>query len=105
MEDFNVNDAGTMKAVVYERSDSYLLDLTMTGFPASTRLHWAVNDWNLPDSACWPEGTEQVDEKAVQTPFNQNPMQIVFPKEGAPSKIVFVMKVRTSTIVFTGFVW
>uniref|UniRef100_A0A7S0RVE0 Pyruvate phosphate dikinase AMP/ATP-binding domain-containing protein n=1 Tax=Pyramimonas obovata TaxID=1411642 RepID=A0A7S0RVE0_9CHLO len=93
VEDFNINDAGTMKAVVYERSDSYLVELNMTGFPASTRLHWSVNDWNLPDSAAWPAGTEQVDEKAVQTPFTQNPMQIVFPKEGAPSKMVFVLKV------------
>ncbi len=34
-------------------------------------LHWAVNDWQLPQQKVWPQGTVQAGESAVQTPFRQ----------------------------------
>lgn len=60
---------------------------------ASTRLHWSVDDWVLPPTSSWPAGTEQIDEMAVQTPMDKNPIQITLSKDGAPSKMVFVLKV------------
>jgi len=93
VEEFAVEGAGHVAAVVYEQEEAYLVEVAMTGMPASTLMHWGVNDWNLPSPSIWPEGTNQQDDKAVQTSFHNNPMRIRIPKEGAPGRLVFVLKV------------
>lgn len=58
-------------------------------------LHWAVDDWKLPPQSSWPPGTNQVDDKAVQTPIcskGKEELVITFPVDQAPSRLVFVLK-------------
>ncbi|KAJ7518030.1 hypothetical protein O6H91_21G052000 [Diphasiastrum complanatum] len=33
-------------------------------------LHWAMNNWSLPNNSWWPSGSTQVTEAAVETPFS-----------------------------------
>ncbi|KAF8071284.1 R1 [Scenedesmus sp. PABB004] len=61
--------------------------------PRPMVLHWAVNDWEAPQPEVWPEGTNKVDDKAVQTPFRDGrSVSLVFPSALAPERIVFVLK-------------
>jgi hypothetical protein len=40
---------------------------------ADARLHWGINDWNLPNEFYWPSGTQAWnDGLAVQSPLQQN---------------------------------
>jgi len=94
-EHFNVTDGATIECKVSEGADSYTAVIDMQGLPSDTLLHWAVNDWKLPSEEIRPPNTNQADEKACQTNFSSNPITMVIPKEGAPSKIVFVLKVVT----------
>ncbi|KAI3425011.1 hypothetical protein D9Q98_008393 [Chlorella vulgaris] len=56
-------------------------------------LHWAVNDWALPAQDCWPQGTNQAGDKAVQTPLRDGRhLTLTFPEAGCPQRIVFVLK-------------
>jgi hypothetical protein len=42
---------------------------------------------------CWPPGTNQAGDKAVQTRLNDGRhLTITFPEEGCPARVVFVMK-------------
>ena len=55
--------------------------------PRSMMLHWAVNDWNLAPQSAWPQGTQQIDDKAVQTPFEGGQrVELTFPEEQCPSR-------------------
>ncbi|KAL3153548.1 Phosphoglucan, water dikinase, chloroplastic [Trebouxia sp. C0009 RCD-2024] len=50
-------------------------------------MHWAINDWNLSPEACRPEGTQQIDDKAVQTPFKDGKsIHLTFPEADCPSR-------------------
>ena len=50
-------------------------------------LHWAVNAWNEPEKATWPAGTNAVDGKAVQTPFEGGRhVRVVFSEENCPNR-------------------
>ena len=37
--------------------------------PRPMVLHWGINDWNSAPAEARPAGTVQIDDKAVQTPF------------------------------------
>lgn len=51
-------------------------------------MHWAINDWNLSPEACRPEGTQQIDDKAVQTPFKDGKsIHLTFPEAECPSRL------------------
>lgn len=64
---------------VSKSADSYSVDITATR-ARPMMLHWAINGWELPPEAWRPEGTIQVDGKAVQTPFaGGERMHISFP--------------------------
>ncbi len=55
--------------------------------PRSMVLHWAVNDWNLAPQSAWPHGTQQIDDKAVQTPFEGGQrVELTFAEEQCPSR-------------------
>ena len=55
--------------------------------PKDMVMHWAVNDWNLSPESCRPEGTQQIDDKAVQTPFKDGKsIHLSFPEADAPSR-------------------
>lgn len=81
-----------ISAELTKAGDSYELDIR--ALEAKPRLlHWAVNAWNLPPQAAWPQGTNQVDDKACQTPFSGgNHVRIVFPEGECPQRVVFVIK-------------
>lgn len=50
-------------------------------------MHWAINDWNLSPEASRPEGTQQIDDKAVQTPFKDGKsIHLTFPEADCPSR-------------------
>mmetsp|Transcript_22316 Transcript_22316/g.61890 ORF Transcript_22316/g.61890 Transcript_22316/m.61890 type:complete len:1108 (+) Transcript_22316:271-3594(+) len=55
------------------------------------RMHWAVDDWSLPPNAAWPNSTTQMDDKAVQTPFQDGRIVIHFPADEVPGRVVFVL--------------
>ena len=67
-------------------------EVTVSGDPSKT-LHWAVNEWELPDESVRPAGTVQVDEKAVQTPLAEGGKVVIsFPSDTCPTKVVLVVK-------------
>eukprot|EP00854_Cymbomonas_tetramitiformis_P001462 gene1462-2085_t len=76
---------------VFETDAAYRVEFYPTGVPGSTLLHWAVDDWQVPDEAIRPSGTNQVDDKAVQTPLGDM-LTINIPKDVAPRSMVFVLK-------------
>ena len=52
-------------------------------------LHWAINGWKEPDKQFWPENTNAVDGKAVQTPFpSSKHIQLTFPEEKCPNRSI-----------------
>ncbi|EFN54548.1 hypothetical protein CHLNCDRAFT_135335 [Chlorella variabilis] len=56
-------------------------------------LHWAVNDWALPAQDCWPPGTNQAGDKAVQTALSDGRhLTLTFPEDTCPGRVVFVLK-------------
>lgn len=61
--------------------------------PRPMMLHWGMNDWEQAPESVWPSGTVAVDDKAVQSPFeNNNRVRIEFPEESCPARVVFVLK-------------
>ena len=49
--------------------------------PRPMMLHWGVNDWNSAPAEARPPGTVQIDDKAVQTPFeNGQHVKLSFPE-------------------------
>ncbi len=59
--------------------------------PKAMMMHWAINDWNLSPESCRPEGTQQIDDKAVQTPFkNGKSIHLTFPEADCPSRYATV---------------
>lgn len=76
-------------------TDTFITTVTSTdgGARPNLVLHWAINDWQLPPSSAWPEGTNQAGDKAVQTSFgSKGEVSISFPGSACPSRIVFVLK-------------
>ena len=58
--------------------------------PKAMMMHWAINDWNLSPEASRPEGTQQIDDKAVQTPFKDGKsIHLTFPEADCPSRSAF----------------
>ncbi|BDA48979.1 Alpha-glucan water dikinase, chloroplastic [Coccomyxa sp. Obi] len=84
-------DAG-VEIEVSKTSSSY--DVVVRADPVRPMmLHWAVNEWQLPPNASWPPGTNQIDEKAVQTRFSDSGVvHISFPADKCPGRVVFVLK-------------
>ncbi len=59
----------------------------MAETPKAMMMHWAINDWNLSPESCRPEGTQQIDDKAVQTPFKDGKsIHLTFPEDNCPSR-------------------
>jgi len=59
----------------------------MAETPKAMMMHWAINDWNLSPESCRPEGTQQIDDKAVQTPFKDGKsIRLTFPEDNCPSR-------------------
>ena len=59
----------------------------MAETPKAMMMHWAINDWNLSPESCRPEGTQQIDDKAVQTPFKDGKsIHLTFPEANCPSR-------------------
>lgn len=57
--------------------------------PKPMVMHWAINDWNLSPESCRPAGTQQIDEKAVQTPFQDGKsIHLSFPEAQCPSRYI-----------------
>ncbi|GAQ90596.1 Carbohydrate-Binding Module Family 45 protein [Klebsormidium nitens] len=81
---------------VYKTGDGYTV-LIRQPLQGAT-LHWGVNNWSLAPQEIWPEGTVQIDDKAVQSPFPSEPrdgayeLQLTMPESAAPRAIQFVLK-------------
>ncbi|KAK9862996.1 hypothetical protein WJX84_004122 [Apatococcus fuscideae] len=82
---------GGMTVKVGRSDTSWMLDLHLES-DSPTLLHWAINDWKLPGKPSWPANTTQVDDKAVQTRFDNHQIRIEFDDEHCPSRVVFVLK-------------
>ncbi len=61
---------------VYESEGGQLITLTTNVEAGRLLLHWGVEGgknykggWRLPDGSCWPDGTKQYKDRALQTPF------------------------------------
>ena len=68
------------------------MELTVTSsMPGDWKMHWAVDEWTLPPNEAWPNNTTQMDDKAVQTPFQDGRVVINFPPGSAPNRLVFVI--------------
>lgn len=82
---------GGVQTLVTKENDMYHVDIQVEG--SDWVLHWGIDGWKAPDSCHWPEGTVQVDDKAVRTPFPSDggSLRISFHEERLPSKIVFVL--------------
>jgi len=87
--------ADVTRAAAEDGEEAYTLNIHLDQSLAPGRegvLHWAVDDWGLPPQGSWPAGTNQVDEKAVQSPISDRSVTIAFPPGEAPTKMVFVMR-------------
>uniref|UniRef100_A0A383WLS7 Uncharacterized protein n=1 Tax=Tetradesmus obliquus TaxID=3088 RepID=A0A383WLS7_TETOB len=61
--------------------------------PRGMVLHWGINEWEAPPQELLPEGSNKVDDKAVQTHFKDGrSVWLHFPTSNAPERIVFVLK-------------
>lgn len=68
------------------------VEVTSTLQGGEWKMHWATDDWRLPAQASWPEGTIQMDNKAVQTPLLPGqPRVIRFVGDELPRRLVFVL--------------
>lgn len=69
-------------------------EVTVTAHQARPMvLHWAVNDWECPPESAWPQNTNKVDDKAVQSRFQDGrSVKITFSEANCPSRVVFVLK-------------
>ncbi|KAA6428767.1 MAG: carbohydrate-binding module family 45 protein [Trebouxia sp. A1-2] len=86
-----VFDAG-LNVSVSKAPGGYEVDI-MAETPKAMMMHWAINDWNLSPESCRPEGTQQIDDKAVQTPFKDGKsIHLTFPEDNCPSRVVWVLK-------------
>ncbi|DBB11157.1 TPA: Phosphoglucan, water dikinase, chloroplastic [Trebouxia sp. C0006] len=84
-------DAG-LNVSVSKAPGGYEVDI-MAETPKAMMMHWAINDWNLSPESCRPEGTQQIDDKAVQTPFKDGKsIHLTFPEDNCPSRVVWVLK-------------
>ena len=62
--------------------------------PKAMMMHWAINDWNLSPESCRPEGTQQIDDKAVQTPFKDGKsIHLTFPEAECPSRYIVPLRI------------
>lgn len=53
--------------------------------PASLLVHWGSDGFAvLPEKGCWPEGSKQAGEAAVQTPLGEKGISVVFESDGVP---------------------
>ena len=58
----------------------YEVDVTALR-PRPMVLHWGIDDWNSAPAEARPPGTVQIDDKAVQTPFQDGQrVKISFPE-------------------------
>ena len=57
-----------MEVTVSLTGDCYEVDIAALR-PRPMVLHWGINDWNSAPTEARPPGTVQIDDKAVQTPF------------------------------------
>lgn len=65
--------------------------------PKPMVMHWAINDWNLSPESCRPTGTQQIDDKAVQTPFQDGKsIHLSFPEAQCPSRCCIASSVCTT---------
>ncbi|KAK9803518.1 hypothetical protein WJX73_002149 [Symbiochloris irregularis] len=84
-------DSG-VSTIVNKEGSQYVVDISLAD-PKPAVLHWAVNDWNLPPQEHWPAGTNQIDEKAIQSPFSEGgTLRLVFNEASCPRRVVFVLK-------------
>eukprot|EP00195_Chlamydomonas_chlamydogama_P011627 CAMPEP_0202911472 /NCGR_PEP_ID=MMETSP1392-20130828/55031_1 /ASSEMBLY_ACC=CAM_ASM_000868 /TAXON_ID=225041 /ORGANISM="Chlamydomonas chlamydogama, Strain SAG 11-48b" /LENGTH=539 /DNA_ID=CAMNT_0049601977 /DNA_START=269 /DNA_END=1885 /DNA_ORIENTATION=+ len=74
--------------------NDYEVLVTFWNDSPGTVLHWAVDDWNLPDRSTWPPGSNQAGDKAVQTPVRSAGQALTFhfPASVCPSGMVFVVR-------------
>ncbi|GAB4813755.1 hypothetical protein N2152v2_000801 [Parachlorella kessleri] len=81
--------------VVVGRVEGAFMVVVMSDQPRQDMvLHWAVEDWQLPQKKVWPPNSTQAGDAAVQTPFREGSQSvaIAFPESLCPSKVVFVLK-------------
>eukprot|EP00899_Mesostigma_viride_P013200 jgi/Mesvir1/21881/Mv01950-RA.1 len=99
-----IGEGQAMTVTINQNSSNYTVEITQNQGPML--LHWAVDGWKLAPKEAWPAGTKQMDEKAVQTPFQQEgglwKIKLVFPEKVAPKKVVFVLKVTDSYWINAG---
>ncbi|KAL4424419.1 hypothetical protein ABPG77_005662 [Micractinium sp. CCAP 211/92] len=92
------DDVGiTMRALRRTSADgaiSYAVEVFSDWPRPNAVLHWAANDWELPPQECWPAGSYQAGDKAVQTPLADggSRLEFAFPEAVCPARLVFVIK-------------
>ena len=73
--------------------------------PKDMVMHWAINDWSLSPESCRPEGTQQIDDKAVQTPFKDGKsIHLSFPEADCPSRYSSLKLLFTTSLIYSSLV-
>ncbi len=62
-------------------------------WPSPQVLHWGINDWNSAPAEARPPGTVQIDDKAVQTPFQGGQhVKLSFPEARARTRTLLSLQ-------------
>jgi len=100
--EYNVDSEGRLLVAVANDGGSFSVTL-VSDIDAPLVLHWGAAlkspfEWVLPPSSMRPAGTEEFDEKAVQTPFvfddSLNRLSMRFPGNNAPLGVSFVLYIK-----------